>query len=106
MARWIADRTGRFPERPHYEAREIDNECERVVVDLLTKVRGRVDYPIVTDDLEKLIESRADDLDMYADLSADGPEVEGVTRFALGEKPSVEISSALSESKIGRIDCA
>ncbi len=69
MVKWIPDRTGRFPERPHYEPREIDNEGERIAIQLLTKVHGRVDYPIVTDDLEKLIESKARDLDMYADLS-------------------------------------
>ena len=98
MVKWIADRTGRFPERPHYEASEIDNECERLVIQLLTKIRGRVEYPITTDDLEKLIEGAAKDLDMYADLSTDGPDVEGVTRFASGRKPSVEISSTLSEA--------
>jgi hypothetical protein len=99
MVKWIADRTGRFRERPHYESCEIDNECERLVIKLLTKIRGTVGYPIITDDLEKLIEGDAKDLDMYADLSTDGPDVEGVTRFAFGRKPSVEISSALSEAK-------
>jgi hypothetical protein len=96
MVRWIADTTGRFPERPHYDPTEIDNECERAVIALLTKVRGKVDYPITDDELEKLIDSRADDLDMYSDLSADGPEVEGVTRFVLGKRPVVQISSSLS----------
>lgn len=98
MVKWIPDRTGRFLERPHYEPREIDNECESIVIQLLSKVRRCVDYPIVTDDLEKLIESKARDLDMYGDLSSDGPEVEGVTRFARGVKPSVEISAGLSEA--------
>jgi hypothetical protein len=59
MVRWYRDPTGRFNERPHYEAKEIDNECEGIVVRFLTKLRGRVSYPIATDDLEKLIESKA-----------------------------------------------
>ena len=77
-----------FPRKAALRAGGIDNECERIVMQLLSKVRGRVEYPIVTDDLEKLIESKARDLDMYADLSADGPDVEGVTRFARGVKPA------------------
>jgi hypothetical protein len=98
MVRWYRDPTGRFNERPHYEAKEIDNECEGIVVRFLTKLHGRVTYPIKTDDLEKLIESKAHDLDMYADLVADGADVEGVTRFGRSRKPSVEISQILSES--------
>lgn len=99
MVRWLRDPTGRFHERPHYEAKEIDNECEGIVVRFLTRLHGRVSYPIATDDLEKLIESKAHDLDMYADLLADGADVEGVTRFGRSRKPSVEISQVLSETE-------
>jgi hypothetical protein len=86
-------------ERPHYEPNEIDNDCERIVARLLTKLHGRVSYPISTDDLEKLVESRAHDLDMYADLSGDGPDVEGVTRFVKSRRPAVEVSARLSEAE-------
>ncbi len=99
MVKWIADRTGRFAERPHYEPNEIDNDCERIITQFLSKLHGRVDFPIDTDDVAKLIESRASDLDMYADLSEEGPDVEGVTRFAIGMRPAVAISSHLSESE-------
>jgi len=99
MVRWFRDPTGRFHERPHYEAKEIDNECEGIVVRFLTKLHGRVSYPVATDDLEKLIETKAHDLDMYADLLADDADVEGVTRFRRSRKPSVEISQSLSEAE-------
>lgn len=99
MVRWLRDPTGRFNERPHYLASELDNECELLVHRFMNKTHGRLTYPIETDDLEKLIESRAHDLDMYADLGEDGKDVEGVTRFARNRKPSVAISQDLSEAE-------
>ena len=35
--KWVKDKTGRFPQRPHYLPEEIDDECERVVRDFLSK---------------------------------------------------------------------
>ena len=81
MVKMIRDNTGRFAERPFYEARDLDNECERLIRDLLLKRRGTVDYPVATDDLTVLIEMHDADLDPYADLSAYGADVEGVTEF-------------------------
>jgi hypothetical protein len=40
----IRDNTGRFAERPFYQARELDDECERLIRDLLLKRHGKVDY--------------------------------------------------------------
>jgi hypothetical protein len=76
----IRDNTGRFAERPFYQARELDDECERLIRDLLLKRHGKVDYPVATDDLTVLIEMHDADLDPFADLSAYGADVEGVTR--------------------------
>lgn len=98
MVRWIADKTGRFRERPHYDANELDLECEALIVRFLLRTHGRVKYPISTDDLTKLVETKAADLDLYADLSDEGRDVEGVTRFSVGRQPSVAISQALSEN--------
>ena len=42
----IRDNTGRFAERPFYEARDLDNECERVIRELLLKRRGTVDLDL------------------------------------------------------------
>ena len=33
MVRMIRDNTGRFAERPFYQARELDDECERLICD-------------------------------------------------------------------------
>jgi hypothetical protein len=92
----VRDRTGRFPERPHYEPAEIDVECERLIGDFLAEHRGRVQWPIATEDLTCLVERHVQDLDLYADLSDEGSEVEGVTEFHPGQRPSVRISSVLS----------
>lgn len=93
----VKDTTGRFVERPHYEAAELDRECEKIICGFLKERHGVATFPVSTDDLTSLIETEADDLDLYADLSAYGPNVEGVTIFVPGGKPKVKIASALTE---------
>ena len=94
--RWVTDRTGRFQRRLHYDPAELDVECEQIVNTFLAERHGRVVYPIATDDLTVLIERTVGDLDMYADLSGEAGEVEGVTEFRPGQKPCVRIASALT----------
>ncbi len=65
----------------------------------MEKRYGRLVFPIPTDALTKLIERDAGDLDLYADLSGEGPGVEGLTEFFPGELPQVRIASALSEQE-------
>ena len=96
MVKWFKDKTGRFAERPHYEPAELDSECERLVASFLKAHKGKVEYPISTDDLTVLIEQHVSYLDVYSDLSGDGADVEGVTRFAVRKKPAIEISETLS----------
>ena len=96
MVRMVPDRTGRFPERPHYRPEELDRECERIITQFLHDLHAKTDFPVATDDLTKLIERDAEDLDLYADLSDLGPDVEGVTEFRPGHKPRVRISGRLS----------
>lgn len=98
MATYVRDNTGRFPQRPHYKPEELDHECETVLTYFLTSLHGQVHYPIVTEDLKKLIERDAEYLDVYADLSSYGGNVEGLTEFKQGRKPCVLISASLSES--------
>ena len=81
MVRMIPDKAGRFARRPFYDRRELDNECEGLIRDLLLKRRGEVEYPVSTDDLTMLIELHDADLDPYADLARFGQDVEGVTEF-------------------------
>lgn len=97
--KWVKDKTGRFPQRPHDLPEEIDDECERVVRDFLTRKYGKVEYPIKTDDLTVLIEQKAD-LDSYADLSAEPGEVERVTEFTPRQRPVVRIASALNATNM------
>jgi hypothetical protein len=95
--KWIADNTGRFPQRPHYEPQELDQECERLISEFLTKRHGRVTLPIPTEELEVLIEQNVEDLDPYADLASEKGDPEGVTDFFPGRKPRVRISNRLAE---------
>jgi hypothetical protein len=97
--KYVPDRTGRFAERPHYEAQELDAMFERIISRFLKSRYGVIEFPISTDDLTVLIEQDSDDLDPYADLSSYGRDVEGVTEFRPGHKPRVRISSTLSASE-------
>ena len=96
MVQWVPDATRRFPKRPHYEPTEIDRECEALTSAFLLKHRRKVEYPIRTEDFCLLVEQHVAYLDVYSDLSADGADVEGVTRIEVGKAPIVEITEALS----------
>lgn len=93
----IPDATGRFKSRPYYEGRELDLECESVITDFIKRLYGKMVFPIPTDALTKLIERDAADLDLFADLAIEGPDVEGVTTFFPDRKPKVRIAKQLSE---------
>lgn len=94
----LPDPTGRFKQRPFFEPSELDIACETVVSKFLRDINGKVEFPISTDDLTKLIERYVDDFDSYADLdSMYGVGVEGVTEFTKGRKPTVRISASLAE---------
>jgi IrrE N-terminal-like domain len=95
MIKYILDRTGRFPSRPHYQPEDLDHECEQVITTFLQSRYGVVEFPISTDDITRLIEKRVSYLDPYADLSEFGQDVEGVTEFHPGNKPTVKISPSL-----------
>lgn len=94
--KWIKDNTGRFPERPYYEQAEIDYECEQIVSEFLRQKYGKVQFPISTDDATIMIERDTSGLDLYADLSLEGEDLEGATDFFTNKKPFVSISERLS----------
>lgn len=94
---WVTDRTGRFPQRPHYKSEELDFECQKMVTDFLRQKYDAVKFPISTDDLTVLIECDTSDLDLYADLSSDGDDIEGATDFFVYKEPIVLISKKLTE---------
>ena len=95
--KYVPDRSGRFPRRPHYEPAELDQECEHIITDFMRSHGGGFRLPIPTDALTKLIERDADDLDLFADLAGEGEDVEGVTDFIPQQKPRVRICSGLSD---------
>ena len=97
--KWVKDRTGRFARRPHYLPAELDVECEQLMSSFLKSRYGSVAYPITTDDLTVLIESLTDSLDLYADLTGEEGEVEGVTDFIPRRRPKVRISKRLTEDQ-------
>jgi hypothetical protein len=56
MVKYVPDRTGRFSQRPHYEPKELDRECENIIAGFLKERHGAAKYPVSTDDLTVLIE--------------------------------------------------
>src|SRR5690242_17696466 len=97
MVTYVSDRTGRFPQRPHYKPAELDRECESIINAFLKDLHGKVEFPVSTDDLTKLIERDTSDFDSYADLSEFDTDVEGVTEFYRGRKPAVKVAAWLAE---------
>jgi hypothetical protein len=95
----IRDRTGRFPQRPYYEQRELDLECERLIGAFLKRRHGEVRYPIRTEDLTVLLDQATSDFDSSADLSTCGADVDGVTDFYVDRSPRVRIANRLSEPR-------
>jgi hypothetical protein len=95
--RWLRDPSGRVPERPHYDPVEIDRECETRVASFLRRRHGEVRYPLSTNELTILVEQETSDLDLYADLAAEGAGIEGVTEFVAGDRPRVRIARHLVE---------
>lgn len=97
--KWVPDQTGRFPERPFYEDDELDRECEGIVSAFLKARHGAVSYPIETNDLVILLEQETADLDLFADLSHRGADVEGETAFSRRGKPIVRIVADLQDPR-------
>jgi len=93
---WGRDDKGRFHRRPFYKAEELDAECEALLAEFRRSTGRRFDVAIDTDDITVMIERHVGDLDVYADLSEDGHEVEGVTLFAAQRKPDVAIAERLT----------
>jgi hypothetical protein len=97
--KYVRDTTGRFAQRPHYEPGELDNECEGIITQFMRERYAGLCFPIPTEALTLLIERDAADLDLYADLSGEGDDVEGVTEFIPNQKPKVRISKELTEQE-------
>ena len=95
----VPDKTGRFSQRPHYKPGEFDRECEIIITSFLKDRYGKAEFPVTTDDLTVLVERDVESLDLFADLSQYGPDVEGLTLFQPGRKPIVKIAERLSSDE-------
>ncbi len=94
--KWVTDSSGRFRLRPYYDREELDFECERIVSRFLERKYGVCCFPISTDDMTVMIEEDTSFLDLFADLSGLGEDIEGLTDFFPDRKPAVKISAGLS----------
>tara|TARA_R110002110_G_scaffold91244_13_gene237229 strand:+ start:220 stop:939 length:720 start_codon:yes stop_codon:yes gene_type:complete len=98
MPWYAADTTGRLPARPVFAKSEIEKLCTATVRQFLEDLYGRARFPLETEDLKKLIERDTSDFDEFADLSAEGQDVEGFTDFFPDRLPVVRIDSRLAEN--------
>jgi hypothetical protein len=73
----------------------LDCLAESRITEFQRKHRGRIQYPVSTEDLTILLEQHVSDLDLFYDFPS--PSDEGVTLFESGKKPRVLISRRLTE---------
>ena len=92
----ILDRTGRFPERPHYNIEELEADSENLITEFLMRRYGQLVIPVPTPALVALLERDAGAIDLYCDLTAEGEEIHGLTEFFPGNKPRVSVARELS----------
>jgi Zn-dependent peptidase ImmA (M78 family) len=95
--KYVRDLTGRFHQRPRFDREELDGVCERALHEHVLACGARLEYPVATELLQTLIEAHAGSLDLYADLTGYGGDVEGVTEFVRDKRPLVRISRTLTE---------
>lgn len=94
--KFLRDPLGRPIKRLYFKTEELDERCERIIRDFMDRRSGGFRLPIPTDEIVRMIEAEADDLDMYADL----PEgQDGFTEFFVDRKPRVQISKRLSDPR-------
>jgi len=94
--KFLRDPLGRPIKRLYFKTEELDERCERIIRDFMDRRSGGFKLPIPTDEIVRMIEAEADDLDMYANL----PEgQDGFTEFFVDRKPRVQISRRLSDPR-------
>jgi Zn-dependent peptidase ImmA (M78 family) len=92
----LRDPLGRPIPRLYFNLDELDRECERIVADFMDRHSGGFGLPVPTDDIIRMIEMEADDLDMYASLPE---ELDGYTDFFFDRNPRVSIAKRLSDRR-------
>jgi hypothetical protein len=94
--RVLRDPLGRPIDRLYFNVEELDQRCERRIANFMNEHCGGFRLPVPTDDLIRMIEAEADDLDLYADLPE---EEDGHTDFFADRKPRVMIAKRLSDPR-------
>lgn len=85
--------------KPDFQpAKRMETLAQNTILAHLSSRRSENPFPVTTDDLTTLIEKHVDELDVYADLSALGEQIEGVTLFRSGQRPIVRIAAELNEA--------
>jgi Zn-dependent peptidase ImmA (M78 family) len=92
----LRDPLGRPIKRLYFKTEELDERCEQIIAEFMDQHSGGFKLPIPTDDLIRMIEAEADDLDMYAELPQ---EEDGHTDFFFDRKPRVLIAKRLSDPR-------
>ena len=101
----IRDRTGRFPERPHWEIRELEQMCEETMTSFLRQHFGFERIPVPTEGVTMLIERDAADLDLATNLSDEIHEIFGFTQFERGLSRIIRKSPPLYHLKLPPLGC-
>ena len=92
----LRDPLGRPIKCLYFKTEELDERCEQIIAEFMDRHSAGFRLPIPTDDIIRMIEVEADDLDMYADL----PEgQDGYTDFFFDRKPRVLIANRLSDPR-------
>ena len=92
----LRDPLGRPIKLLYFKTEEFDDRCEQIITEFMDRHFAGFRLPIPTDDIIRMIEAEADDLDMYADL----PEgQDGYTDFFFDRKPRVLIAQRLSDPR-------
>jgi hypothetical protein len=92
----LRDPLGRPIQRLYFKTEVLDARCEEIINSFMERRSGGFRLPIPTDELTRLIEEEADDLDLYAQLP-DG--VEGLTDFFADRRPKVRIAESLYRTR-------
>jgi len=64
----VPDKTGSFPQRPHWEVSEIENKCEEAITGFLIKRYGFARIAVPTEALMELVDHLGADLEFKDSL--------------------------------------
>jgi Zn-dependent peptidase ImmA (M78 family) len=90
--KYLRDPLGRPIRRLYLRTELLDKRCEGIIREFMNRRSGGFRLPIPTEELERLIEERADFLDTYADLPAG---IHGKTSLFYDQKPEVRIAERI-----------